>query len=1076
LAFTDNTNVGTATATVTGIGNYAGTLSTTFAITAPDFADTQRFSIAAIADEVFTGSEITPVVVVSDGDTDLVEDTDYTLAFTDNTNVGTATATVTGIGNYAGTLSTTFAITAPDFADTQRFSIAAIADEVFTGSEITPVVVVSDGDTDLVEDTDYTLAFTDNTNVGTATATVTGIGNYAGTLSTTFAITAPDFADTQRFSIAAIADEVFTGSEITPVVVVSDGDTDLVEDTDYTLAFTDNTNVGTATATVTGIGNYAGTLSTTFAITAPDFADTQRFSIAAIADEVFTGSEITPVVVVSDGDTDLVEDTDYTLAFTDNTNVGTATATVTGIGNYAGTLSTTFAITAPDFADTQRFSIAAIADEVFTGSEITPVVVVSDGDTDLVEDTDYTLAFTDNTNVGTATATVTGIGNYAGTLSTTFAITAPDFADTQRFSIAAIADEVFTGSEITPVVVVSDGDTDLVEDTDYTLAFTDNTNVGTATATVTGIGNYAGTLSTTFEIVSGPISVAENGSILTGTDLNRIADGTEFATITLQLADFAGNIINDENIEVTFATTLGTLSQVNGIVTTNDSGIATITVTSTSAGIANITASITDPETGAVTNGSPVQVNFTAGEPTKLVINNPDNTDNQSAVAGSAVATPPSVLVTDANDNPVAGVEVTFVVESGDGSVNPTTAVTTNANGIAAVTSWTLGTTAGSNTLVASANELSSVTFNATGTAGVATQLVSITIQDDFIKLDGSTTISATILDANDNPVAGVEVYFVSDETDRATVTASATTDENGIAVATINGAGDGDGVVTITASIRSEDDNVGTSVSETATLTVLAPPSLTVNDLVTNDTTPTINGTSDLIGGTVTIVIDGKTFTATVDEDGTWSVNITPALTDGEYTFTASITDEAGNTTTETGTLTINTTAPELAVNDLVTNDTTPTINGTSDLIGGTVTVTIDGKTFTATVEEDGTWSVDITPALEDGEYEFTASITDEAGNETTATGTLTINTTAPELTADDLVTNDTTPTITGTSDLIGGTVTVIIDGKTFTATVDEDGTWSVNITPALTDGEYTFTASITDEAGHTKPPKPVR
>jgi large repetitive protein len=172
-------------------------------------------------------------------------------------------------------------------------------------------------------------------------------------------------------------------------------------------------------------------------------------------------------------------------------------------------------------------------------------------------------------------------------------------------------------------------------------------------------------------------------------------------------------------------------------------------------------------------------------------------------------------------------------------------------------------------------------------------------------------------------------------------------------------------------------------------------------------------------------VVIDGKTFTAIVDENGKWSVDVAPALTDGVYEFTASITDEAGNESTATGTLTLDTQAPALTADDLLTNNSTPTLTGTSDLIGGTVTVVIDGKTFTAIVDENGKWSVDVAPALTDGVYEFTASITDEAGNESTATGTLTLDTQAPALTADDLLTNNSTPTLTGTSDLIGGTVT---------------------------------------------------
>jgi hypothetical protein len=92
--------------------------------------------------------------------------------------------------------------------------------------------------------------------------------------------------------------------------------------------------------------------------------------------------------------------------------------------------------------------------------------------------------------------------------------------------------------------------------------------------------------------------------------------------------------------------------------------------------------------------------------------------DGQSEVVGEVVATAPSVLVTDANDNPVEGIAVTFAVASGGGSVTGASA-TTNASGIAMVGSWTLGTTAGENTLTATSTGLtgSPLTFTATGTA-----------------------------------------------------------------------------------------------------------------------------------------------------------------------------------------------------------------------------------------------------------------------------------------------------------------------------------------------------------------------
>ena len=102
--------------------------------------------------------------------------------------------------------------------------------------------------------------------------------------------------------------------------------------------------------------------------------------------------------------------------------------------------------------------------------------------------------------------------------------------------------------------------------------------------------------------------------------------------------------------------------------------------------------------------------------------------DNQTATAGTAVPVAPSVKVFDANDNPVAGVPVTFTVASGGGTASPVTPVSTDADGIAAVGSWTLGTVAGANSLIATAGGAgvvgSPATFDATGAVGSANRLV----------------------------------------------------------------------------------------------------------------------------------------------------------------------------------------------------------------------------------------------------------------------------------------------------------------------------------------------------------------
>lgn len=106
-------------------------------------------------------------------------------------------------------------------------------------------------------------------------------------------------------------------------------------------------------------------------------------------------------------------------------------------------------------------------------------------------------------------------------------------------------------------------------------------------------------------------------------------------------------------------------------------------------------------------------------------------------------------------------------------------------------------------------------------TAGEATQISSLTIADAEITLDGSTTVTATVLDANTNPVQGVSVNFVSNEPDRATVASPVLTNASGEATATVTGSNNESGEVAITASISDADANVAISDSKTVGLTV---------------------------------------------------------------------------------------------------------------------------------------------------------------------------------------------------------------------------------------------------------------
>jgi hypothetical protein len=146
--------------------------------------------------------------------------------------------------------------------------------------------------------------------------------------------------------------------------------------------------------------------------------------------------------------------------------------------------------------------------------------------------------------------------------------------------------------------------------------------------------------------------------------------------------------------------------------------------------------------------------NVTTGAATTIAANSPTS---QNGTVGSPVAQPPSVKVTDGSGNGVGGVEVTFAVTGGGGSISGDKP-TTNSSGVATVGSWTLGTTAGSNTLTATVSGLSGspVTFTASASAGSAGKLSFVT-QPAASGTSGQALSPQPVLqlvDANDNPVS----------------------------------------------------------------------------------------------------------------------------------------------------------------------------------------------------------------------------------------------------------------------------------------------------------------------------------
>ena len=263
--------------------------------------------------------------------------------------------------------------------------------------------------------------------------------------------------------------------------------------------------------------------------------------IQDIPSVTYTGSAKKPNVTVKDGDYTLVEGKDYTVTYSNNTNAGTATATVTGKGNYTGSVSKNFTINKASRDVTfnpYHFT------RTFGDPDFTIVPTTSGGGILSYSSNDISIA-TVNSSTGKVhivgvgkvriTARLSGSSNYRPA-SDWYEVTvvAKEVAATM---IGEIAEQTYTGSPLTPAVVVTDGDATLTEETDYTVEYTNNTETGEATVTITGKGNYTGTVSTTFTIVADKTTL--DAAITDAADY--------YESITADYADIAATLLEAIN-------------------------------------------------------------------------------------------------------------------------------------------------------------------------------------------------------------------------------------------------------------------------------------------------------------------------------------------------------------------------------------------------------------------------------------------------------------------------------------------------------------------------------------------------
>ncbi|CAN5769081.1 hypothetical protein BH24GEM1_BH24GEM1_17750 [soil metagenome] len=193
--------------------------------------------------------------------------------------------------------------------------------------------------------------------------------------------------------------------------------------------------------------------------------------------------------------------------------------------------------------------------------------------------------------------------------------------------------------------------------------------------------------------------------------------------------------------------------------------------------------------------------------------------DDQSAVVGGAVPVDPSVLVKDADGNPLGGIPVTFTVTGGGGTVSGNTPVT-GSDGVATVGEWRLGTTVGENTLSAAVagQNLSGgpVVFSATGTpGGVSAEQSTVAASPATVSASSVSTITVTVRDQFGNPLSGIEVTLAVSGSGNTLVQPASPTNADGQATGTVSSTAAG--VLTVSATAG------GVAIEQTATVTVSA-------------------------------------------------------------------------------------------------------------------------------------------------------------------------------------------------------------------------------------------------------------
>ena len=414
--------------------------------------------------------------------------------------------------------------------------------------------------TTLVKDTDYTLSYSEDViNVGTVDVTVNGIGNYTGEFKKSYKITPKEYTVTTES-----AKKVYDGTALTAggkIEGIVDGEVVVVHTTGSQTEVGSTPNTYKLEWKKASSKNYKlkedsiGTLTVTEQTIDPGKdPDNPNPNYSGVtinnpSNSVYDGKEHkwSPAVADKEGNA-LVEGTDYTVEYStsDFTNVtGTITVTITGIGNYTGTVTRTYEITPKAYTVTTES-----AKKVYDGTALTAggkIEGIVSGET--VEFTTTGSRTDEGTSKNTYSLKWNGSAiqtNYKlakesiGDLTVTPKSIIPDEPDTpddkkKGITVSDPKDSKYDGQEHREVLTVKDTKTgkDLIANKDFTVVYSDDlVNAGTVTIKVSGLGNYSGSFTKTYKITkrlvtltSATVSKTYDGQALTNTSIKVSGDG-----------------------------------------------------------------------------------------------------------------------------------------------------------------------------------------------------------------------------------------------------------------------------------------------------------------------------------------------------------------------------------------------------------------------------------------------------------------------------------------------------------------------------------------------------------------------